>query len=617
MSSGRWTLIAICLIASMLLPPVASSEPLGRGILIVDEFGPDSPFGRRFRQQIHSTLNTETTQRYVIHSEFLDAARYSGSEYDSILDTYFVSKYRKIRISVIVALGTEALKFVSRIRAGISPSAPIVFAIVGQNLMANSIVPTNATGIIEQRGFKYLIDSARLLVPNLTRIVLVGEPLDHQLFRHTYQHDLQQVAKDLKVINLTGLPLVDVQSRIAALPDDTAIVYLPMYTDKSGVIHNPAEALRAIANVANRPIVVDSETFIGIGAAGGFIPSAEDLGRETAQRVAHILNGGSAPTVPIEYKNFTKPIFDSRQLKRWHVSDAALPEGTELRFHELGVWDRYYSQILATAAVIAIQCLVIALLMYERRGRHIAERESRQHLLEVTKMDRAMTVSAMSASIAHELSQPLGAILNNTETAEILLSANPLDLDQLKEICVDIRRDDHRAVNIIKHLRALLKQSDLDVQDIDLAKAVNNFLALIRPQAAERGVVLQAGPIPANLWVRADPVHLQQVLLNLAMNAIDAMLDMPAGERTLSLQVSPQNSGVTISIADTGPGIPEDKLKTIFEPFVTTKQQGTGLGLSICRTIINTYGGAIWVVNGANGGAIFHFTLTSPQAATA
>jgi signal transduction histidine kinase len=394
---------------------MASAEPSARGVLIIDEFGPDFPFGRRFRQQIHSTLKTETTQRYVLHSEFLDAARYNGPEYDSILDAYFTSKYQKMRISVIVTLGTEALKFASR-----TP-----------------------------------------------------------------------------------------------------------------------------------------------------------------------------------------------------VSEAALPKGSEIRFHELSVWELYRWQILAIATLIALQGLVITWLLYERRGRHIAEREARQHLLEVTKMDRAITASAMSASIAHELSQPLGAILSNTEAAEILLSANPLDLGQLKEICADIRRDDHRAVEIIKHLRLLLKRSELAVQDIDLAKVVSDFFAIIGPQAIERGVTLRAEPIPANVWVRADPVHLQQVLLNLAMNAIDAMQDTPARERTLKLQVRQQNSEVTVSLADTGPGIPQDKIKSIFDPFITTKQQGTGLGLSICRTIINTYGGAIWAENGAKCGAIFHFTLKSPRAAAA
>jgi C4-dicarboxylate-specific signal transduction histidine kinase len=257
------------------------------------------------------------------------------------------------------------------------------------------------------------------------------------------------------------------------------------------------------------------------------------------------------------------------------------------------------------------------LLYYERRRRHLAEREAHQHLLEVTKMDRAMTASAMSASIAHELNQPLSAILNNAETAEMLLTAKSLDREQLKEILADIRRDDYRAVDIIKHLRMLLKQGELDAKNIDLTELLSDTIGLFKPRAAEQGVTVEIVLVPTNLQVRADRVHIQQVLLNLAMNAIDAMQNVPVGKRKLRLQVTRRDNEAVIAIEDTGTGIPEDKLKSIFEPFVTTKQLGTGLGLSIARTIIHTYGGRIWAENRAGNGAMFCFTLSLAKAEAA
>jgi C4-dicarboxylate-specific signal transduction histidine kinase len=225
-----------------------------------------------------------------------------------------------------------------------------------------------------------------------------------------------------------------------------------------------------------------------------------------------------------------------------------------------------------------------------------------------------MTASAMSASIAHELNQPLSAILNNAETAEILLNGISFDQDDLKEIIADIRRDDQRAVDIIKHLRMLLKHDDIALQETNLSKLLSDTLRLVRLHAKNKGVALQVDPLPANILVRADGVHIQQVILNLTLNAIDAMQDIPADDRILRLRVSQKDDRVMVSIADTGTGIPQDKLKGIFEPFVTTKAQGTGLGLSIARTIIRTYGGEIWAENGAEGGAIFHFTLITAQA---
>ena len=158
-------------------------------------------------------------------------------------------------------------------------------------------------------------------------------------------------------------------------------------------------------------------------------------------------------------------------------------------------------------------------------------------------------------------------------------------------------------------MRKLLKQDELTTEEIDLTELVSDTIGLFKPWAAEQGVTLEIAPIPADLQVRADSVHIQQVLLNLAMNAIDAMQNVPAGKRKLKLQVIRRDREAVIAIEDTGIGIPEDKLKTIFEPFVTTKQQGTGLGLSIARTIIGTYGGTIWAENRAASGAMFCFTL--------
>jgi signal transduction histidine kinase len=456
-----------------------------------------------------------------------------------------------------------------------------------------------------------MVEAAKILVPGLAQIALVGDSLEREPLRGRYQQDVQQLAKALDVVNLTNLSLDQVRMRIAALHDDAAIVYTPIYKDGTGTTHNPVEALKAVAGAANRPIVVDSEDFIGMGATGGFVMSAKNVGREAGQRVARILNGESAANIPVVTTNFNTPAFDARKLKQWSISESSLPAGSVVLFRQLNAWDLYHWQIVTIFTIIPLQSLIIWWLYYEHRRRRAAERESRQHFLEAAKMDRAMTVSAMSASIAHELNQPLGAILNNAEAAEMLLCANLPDLDQLKEILADIRRDDSRAAEIIKRLRALLKHGDLEAKEIDLAEVVNDTIRLIEHQAAERGVVLKVRSVPDNLLVRADRVHIQQVILNVAMNAIDAMQSFPPSARKLELYVNRCNGEVTVSIKDTGPGIQEDKLASIFEPFVTTKKQGTGIGLSIARTIINTYGGKIWAENEAGGGAIFHFTLRS------
>lgn len=602
-------LLALCVTASLTLPACALARPSVPAILIIDDSDRDSSFSHRFREQFHLTLDATTTQHYILYTEYLDLAHFSGPNYEAALQSYFAEKYRNRPISLIVALGAESLKFSADTLTNSWHSVPIVFATFNGASENRYFLSKNATGIIAEQTFENLVRAARFLVPNLARLAVVGEPPGRQPFRPNYLQDIQQIKGRLGLIDLIGRPFDEVKRKIATLPDNAAIAYLPIYSDKSGTIHNPGEALEALTKVANRPIVADSTSFIGKGATGGFVLSPRDLGRQIAKRVARILGGVPPSRIPITVEDIARPIFDAQELKKWGISESALPPNSELRFWQPTPWERYRWEIIAALVVILMQGLIIIWLLIERRRRFAAQRESRQHLLEATQMDRALTAGAMSASIAHELNQPLSAILNNAEAAEALLNADLPDQDELKEILADIRRDDQRATDIIKHLRILLKKSDLNPEEIDLVELIKETVGLLEPQAMERGITIKVDPLPATLSVCADRVHIQQVLLNLAMNAIEAMQTVPPTQRLLRLQAKKKYRDVIVSVSDTGWGIPVAKLKNIFQPFVTTKQEGTGLGLAIAQTIIAAHGGTIWAENATAGGAIFCFSL--------
>jgi C4-dicarboxylate-specific signal transduction histidine kinase len=254
---------------------------------------------------------------------------------------------------------------------------------------------------------------------------------------------------------------------------------------------------------------------------------------------------------------------------------------------------------------------MIALLLLERQRRRSAEVESRSRLQDMIHLDRVAVVGAMSASIAHELNQPLGAIMANAEAAELLLAARPMDHDQIKEILADIRESDQRAGDIIAHMRGLLKKPSVaELQPFDLHDAIRDALHILEPEARRRGVVMTAHQVQGALPVRADQVHMEQVILSLATNAMDAMQNCAPGARKLSVHtVLAGESDVEVSVSDSGPGIPNDKLRRIFEAFHTTKRQGTGLGLAIVRTIVENCGGKVWAENRPGGGAVVRFTL--------
>ena len=217
----------------------------------------------------------------------------------------------------------------------------------------------------------------------------------------------------------------------------------------------------------------------------------------------------------------------------------------------------------------------------------------------------------LSGALAHELNQPLTAILSNAQAAQRLLAKSPVDLDEVREILSDISNDDRRAGDIINRLRVLMKkEGKAKLVPLNLNDLANDVLELAHSELVERNVALATRLAPGLPDIHGDRVQLQQVLLNLIMNACEAMSDTDSGDRRLAVSTARDgDSNLQLTIVDRGPGISSDVVDRIFEPFVTTKAQGLGLGLSICRSIVAAHGGRLWVANNPDRGASFFVSL--------
>jgi signal transduction histidine kinase len=275
------------------------------------------------------------------------------------------------------------------------------------------------------------------------------------------------------------------------------------------------------------------------------------------------------------------------------------------------MWEQYRWYVIIALAIIAFEFALITWLVIEHRRRLIAQTELLRRISEVIHLNRSGAASALSASITHELNQPLGAILSSAEAAELYLNADPPNIERAKKSIRNIRQDDQRAADIISRLRGLLiKSREISLQGFDLNDAIKSTLHLIAPEAKRRHVELNTNYAAGTISVRADKIQLQQVILNLVLNGFDAMQDSVPGTRKLSVEIaSIGKSEIEVSVSDSGTGIHQDNLKEVFDPFYTTKQNGTGIGLSISKTIIETFGGKIWAENRSQGGAVFRFTL--------
>jgi signal transduction histidine kinase len=603
--------ILVWLVVGMFMSTLAGAEPFSRAVLIIDQSDPSSGAPTTFSSTLRTSLNG-FTPHVAVYGETLDVGRFAGPRQDEILRNYLREKYRDVRFGAIVAVGLSAFELVNRWRPELWPGVPVVFAAIDEMSAARLNIGSDVTGIIMHRTIDSMMAAARLMVPDLKGVTVLGGNLQHDNYRRQYLEELPALAAKIELTNLTGRPLAEQLKRAADLPEKTAILYVSLFIDDAGTMYSSPDALSEIAKVANRPIVVDIDNLVERGATGGFVLNNVSYGREVALLALRIIEGSEVAKIPVAVTEFTRPVFDWRQLKRWGISESTLPASSDIRSRESTVWEQYRTQLLIGLAVVLVQSTIISGLIFERRRRLASELVSRSRLSEIVRLNRVTTVEAISSSIAHELKQPLGAIMMSTQAAQHLLRAKQPDVTKLQEILAEILSADQRADEIITHLRQLLKtKPEIEYQAFDLNAVIQDAKHILEPDARKRGVAVQTilaqGPLP----MRADPVHLRQVILNLAVNAMDAMMNCPSERRRMTFRSAPVGeAGAMVTVSDTGPGIPEERLKTIFEPFVSTKDQGTGLGLSIAHTIIETYGGKIWAENAPEGGAIFRFTLS-------
>jgi C4-dicarboxylate-specific signal transduction histidine kinase len=255
---------------------------------------------------------------------------------------------------------------------------------------------------------------------------------------------------------------------------------------------------------------------------------------------------------------------------------------------------------------VSVPLLLLAVVIEERTR---TEREAHDQRLQLTHLSRVAMLGEMSGGLAHELNQPLTAILSNAQAAQHFIANKTIDQEELSDILRDIIAADERASAVIRRLRALFKRGETNFQRLDVNELVHEVMSLAQGDLATRGVEVVTQLRPGLPPIEGDAIQLQQVMLNLIMNAGEAMAGTRGRDRTLRVRTLAAAGQVHITFTDNGPGFPAEAYEKLFEPFFTTKPQGLGLGLSISRTIIVAHRGKLWGVSKQGRGASFHISL--------
>ena len=511
---------------------------------------------------------------------------------------------------LIMTVGGPAAIFARTHRQQLFPDTPLLLGAVDRRYLGDAPLGDNDTAVPVDNEFSGVVDGILRLLPQTRQVFMVlGSGQIGQFWHRQLEEQFRRFHDRLAFVWWDDLSLPEILRRSATLPDKSAIYYVTFGTDAAGAAYADDRVVADLHAAANAPLFAAHSVYLGAGIVGGPLLPIEDLSRDTAEVASRLLNGAPPRSMTFTARAPGLAMYDWRELRRWGIPESRLAAGSVVRYRPPSLWSTYKGTVLSAAGALAVQSLLIVALLYQRRARQRAELASRKNLAFAADVSRRQTMSALASSIAHELVQPLSAIIHNAKAGLMMITANRATPDAVGEILSDIESDGAQATQIIDRHRAMLRGRRLDPRPTDLHVVLQDSLALVAHDMRARQIEANLDFSASPCIITGDPVLLQQVLVNLTMNALDAMADTPPERRRLSISTDVRAADVAVSVRDTGTGLPPEINGNLFTPFVTTKPHGLGIGLTIVQMIVEAHGGRVSAHNNPDGGATFTVTL--------
>jgi signal transduction histidine kinase len=575
-------------------------------------FSPWNKISARFREE----LVKQSPRPVDLYEVSLQNVRVGQPRDQQIFLDYLHSLFTERDPDLVVAMGAPAARFFAQNRPQIFPSTPLLVGGADVRTYRAGAFNANDTAVAVSFDLPRLIENILQVLPDTTDIaVVIGDSPLERFWVEELRREFARFGNRVNFEYLNKLSFDQMVQRVAGLPPHSAVFYASVRVDAHGVPQQEDRVFSRLRQVTKVPIFGYEDQTLGHGAVGGPLFLLQELGREIAAVAVRIVNGEKGGDIKTSVMTLSPPIYDWRELQRWGISESRLPAGSEVRFREPSTWWRYRRQIALVAGVILLQTALIAGLLYERRRRRSAEGAARNSMAELAHVNRLATAGELSASIAHEISQPLTGIVANANAGLLWLAAAKPNLDEARSTFKDIVEAGHHAAEVVQNIRGFVTKSVPQSTLLDMNELIRKVLALAHADLRAHGITvatLLAEPLPP---VLGDRVQLKQVVMNLVMNAAEAMATVTDRERTLCITTEPHEGGLLARIEDSGPGIALAEMERVFKPFHTTKAKGMGMGLSISRSIVAAHHGRLWALPGLRFGVVFCLAL--PPAAEA
>jgi signal transduction histidine kinase len=590
-----------------------AAEPTVRQVLVLQSFDRGNRILDHFTTNLRVELDEQVGGPVNYIQVIVGPTGFVGAPESSIVEFIRSNFVGRPKPDLIISIAGPAAVFARKYREQLFPDTPLLFASVDRRYLGDAPLGRNETAVSVVADFPLVLEDILQLRPQTRQVfMIIGSGALVKFWRPRLQEEFRRFEDRLQFVWSDEMSLPEILRRCSSLPENSAIYYLAFGTDAAGAAYADERVMAELHSKANAPLFALHDVYLGSGIVGGRLLPVDELVRRTSSAAGEILNGASPADVAIPPLTSRPPVFDSRELRRWDIPESRLPAGSVVRFRAPTLWSAYRGPVLGVAGALAIQALLIIALLFERRARRRAELDSRRNLGLAADVNRRETMSALTSSIAHELAQPLSAMIHNAEALQLMIDSRRVIPDDIREILGDIQADGILASEIIERHRTMLRSRQMQKKSIHLQTVVDDTLALVAHDMIARQVEADTRLAPNSCVISADPVLLEQVFVNLVMNAMDAMDangTTPPTRRHITIASEVRSAAVEVSVHDTGPGFPADIAGRLFTPFVTTKPHGLGIGLAIARTIVEAHEGSITARNHPEGGAEFTVVL--------
>jgi signal transduction histidine kinase len=595
-----------------------SEETAGnKNILILYSLAPSTPAYRVLTDGIRNKLTEAYGDAYNLHMEYLETERYPKSEYPKERFDLYNEKYNDVPLDLLICVGIDIIETVKKNADAHLlnlPAITIDFDLTEYGMQMDLKAHDRTTVIGMTLNVPETVNSAMELFPGRTRIYFIsGISRADQMYLQATKAASAKFDPRKNFTYVSDISMDDVLDLVRILPD-SSLIFIPGFNvDSKGVPYYNPESVRLISQAANAPVFTYSDMGFGDGAIGGYILSFKKIGLLAGQTAVQILNGADPASIIITENDIYDYIFDWRELKRWDLLNSSqLPKGSKVQFEEINFFERYRLIILFAILFLIIQSLlIIKLLGLYRKQRLITGQliDSENKFRDLVREDRILRLGQLTASLSHELNQPLTAILATAQAGIRFINSNNMDPEILREIFQNIVEDDKRTSSILSSIRGMMKLEKREKEKVELNDLIEEVCRIYQSEALEKRVKLEPTLADKPVYIIADPIQIQQVIMNLIVNAIQSVEKENEQARQVVIVELPDEENVTVSVRDYGRGIDESIKDKLFKPFVTSRKEGLGIGLAISRSIIDNHQGKIWAENMEDGGAKFSFSL--------